>query len=831
MKRPIALSAFCMCAMLARADIYVDAAAAPSSADGTADHPYATIQDAVDNAPAGTTIRIAEGVYDKGGHEFEGYTHARVYIDGKALHLVGAGRGKTVVVGERAATADGRGTGARRCIHANWADGTIIEGVTLKGGSTVSSPDHQTHYNSQSGGGIMCEGGTSGGTTSDPLAVYVVDSEIIDCRAAFGGGAKGGTFIRCLFDSCGADQGAASDNSRLVNCVATRSCPLHTWNTDGVVYDSTIVNCTLVDNATKTAVANTSHVVNSLVTTSSSVSETSSGTTDITGSVLSSTASKGRVQLLAPAVGDWRLLNTSDAVDAANYSALESLSLPEGVDPFKDFSGKAIVGNAGQINAGAIQAVVTPAAGGLFFRYSENGVSYVVADGRTNMFDSATWVFPEVYPTQYVFAAAPSDAGKALCRVARYSGTLVNAQLGFAPRLDDTVCLLPPPTPGVVMTNYFEFANDGKVRWVDAENGSDSNSGTEALPYKTLKAAVQSIDFTTGASVVYVKKGVYGEETMDGPAAVSEGKFRLVVDAGDYGRIRIMAVDGPEETFIVGAPNTPETAGSLDGCGNTDAVRGVLLVGKSDVSLQGFTITGCYSRSDYDSRKNGAAIFSTAGAKRAQITDCIISNNYAFASIVHGGLLKRCKIIGNTSKETVLNVKDDIAVSDTSATASFCVFADNTLTEPSAGQGLIGGAARVYNCTVVGARDAGRVTGGKTGLSRNTVYWGGETVYGAPAMTNCVVWGCADASALAGTPNKVEKVRFVDLAAGDYRVGKRSPCVGYAAALDADPYFWQVYDGAMDGLLAFDANGRHVVGAYQTAVKLARDNGLTLVVR
>ena len=338
-----------LAAMFARADLYVDAAADPSSADGTAEHPYATIQAAVDAASAGTTIRIAEGVYATGGREIEGYTHARVYIDGKALHLIGAGRGKTVIAGEQSATADGRGTGARRCIHANWADGTIIEGVTLKGGSTVSSPDHQTHYNSQSGGGIMCEGGTSGGTTSDPLAVYVVDSEIIDCRAAFGGGAKGGTFIRCLFDSCGADQGAASDNSRLVNCVATRSCPLHTWNTDGVVYDSTIVNCTLVDNATKTAVANTSHVVNSLVTTSSSVSETSSGTTDITGSVLSSSASKGRVQLLAPAVGDWRLLNTSDAVDAANYSALELLSFPEGVDPFKDFSGNAIVGNAGQI--------------------------------------------------------------------------------------------------------------------------------------------------------------------------------------------------------------------------------------------------------------------------------------------------------------------------------------------------------------------------------------------------------------------------------------------------------------------------------------------------
>ena len=814
-----------LAAMFARADLYVDAAADPSSADGTAEHPYATIQAAVDAASAGTTIRIAEGVYATGGREIEGYTHARVYIDGKALHLIGAGRGKTVIAGEQSATADGRGTGARRCIHANWADGTIIEGVTLKGGSTVSSPDHQTHYNSQSGGGIMCEGGTSGGTTSDPLAVYVVDSEIIDCRAAFGGGAKGGTFIRCLFDSCGADQGAASDNSRLVNCVATRSCPLHTWNTDGVVYDSTIVNCTLVDNATKTAVANTSHVVNSLVTTSSSVSETSSGTTDITGSVLSSSASKGRVQLLAPAVGDWRLLNTSDAVDAANYSALELLSFPEGVDPFKDFSGNAIVGNAGQINAGAIQAVVTPAAGGLFFRYSENGVSFVVADGRTNMFDSATWVFPEVYPTQYVFAAAPSDAGKALCRVARYSGTLVNAQLGFAPRLDDTVCLLPPPTPGVVMTNYFEFANDGKVRWVDAENGDDLNSGTEVLPYKTLKAALESLDFTTGASVVYVKKGVYDTEVMDGPSTVSEGKFRLVVDAGDYGRIRIMAVDGPEETFIVGAPNTPETAGSLDGCGNTDAVRGVLLVGKSDVSLQGFTITGCYSRSDYDSRKNGAAIFSTAGAKRAQITDCIISNNYGLVSIVHGGLLKRCKIIGNTSNETILNDKENTSVSGTSTMAAFCLFEGNTLVSPSDTQGIVGGKAVVCNCTVVGAKNAGRVTSGKSGYSLNTIYFGGEAVYGASTLEKCVIYGCADTSGVSSDNKVADPV--LSREAGDYHVDKRSPCVGYATVAGD---LWKVFDGAMDGALAFDASGFAVVGAYQETVRVVMP-GMCVFVR
>ena len=62
----IPAAAFCVCAMFARADIYVDDDADATSADGTAEHPYATIQAAVDVAPAGTTIRIAEGVYDQG---------------------------------------------------------------------------------------------------------------------------------------------------------------------------------------------------------------------------------------------------------------------------------------------------------------------------------------------------------------------------------------------------------------------------------------------------------------------------------------------------------------------------------------------------------------------------------------------------------------------------------------------------------------------------------------------------------------------------------------------------------------------------------------------
>jgi hypothetical protein len=216
---------------------------------------------------------------------------------------------------------------------------------------------------------------------------------------------------------------------------------------------------------------------------------------------------------------------------------------------------------------------------------------------------------------------------------------------------------------------------------------------------------------------------------------------------------------------------------------------------------------------------NGAAIYSYNNGDetlRAQITDCIITNNFAYKSIVCGGLLKRCRIEGNTSKDTIFNGRDgdSMTVNNDNATAAFCVFANNTLTEPSEGQGLIGGAARVYNCTVVGAKNAGRVTSGKSGYSLNTIYFGGEAVYGASTLTNCVIYGCADTSAVSSNNKVADPV--LSREAGDYHVDNRSPCVGYAS-VSGD--FWKVFDGAMDGALCFK-DGCAVVGAYQKTVRV-----------
>jgi hypothetical protein len=442
-------------------------------------------------------------------------------------------------------------------------------------------------------------------------------------------------------------------------------------------------------------------------------------------------------------------------------------------------------------------------------------------------------VFPEIYPTQYV-VGAKSD-GLALCRLARRDAAgNASAQLGFAPGSDDSFLLVPPPDAEVVATNYFEFAGVGKIRWTDPVNGNDDwgedvvDAGSEAYPYRTLRKALMSMDCTTGASVIYAKKGRYNSGTMTN----DWGVFRVALAAGAYGRVRIVAVDGPDETFIVGAadPESAET-GTYAGCGS-NAIRGVYLTGKSDVSIQGFTITGCYSsnQTQYQSRCRGAAFYSDEGSHRAQITDCIISNNYGFTSIVHGGLMKRCRIEGNVSNGAIFNGGSDTeTLHPLNGTAAFCVFANNTLTSNEEDAGIAAGAARVYNCTVVGVPYVGYLVGGKSAYSLNTIYYGGDTVHQEASFMNCVLWGFRNADENGETLKKLEDPDFISRPKGDYRVSRKSPCIGYAAALDADPYFWTVFDGAMDGALAF-TDGRAVVGAYQESLE-KKEYGFTVTIK
>ena len=192
--------------------------------------------------------------------------------------------------------------------------------------------------------------------------------------------------------------------------------------------------------------------------------------------------------------------------------------------------------------------------------------------------------------------------------------------------------------------------------------------------------------------------------------------------------------------------------------------------------------------------------------------------------------MKRCRIGGNFSNGTIFNGGSDAdELHSLNGTAAFCVFANNTLTSSEEDAEIAAGGARIYNCTVVGALGAGYHAGGRFAYSLNTIYYGGCSVRRDASLMNCVLWAFQAADGNSGADNKLEDPIFISRLKGDYRVSGKSPCVGYAAALDVDPYFWTVFDGAMDGSLAF-ADGRAVVGAYQeTPVK--REYGFTVTIK
>ncbi|HPQ71781.1 MAG TPA: hypothetical protein PKW95_21830 [bacterium] len=97
--------------------VYVDAAAACWLQNGTAHYPFADIQDALDAADEGATVRIAAGYYSP-------------FTLTKSLHLHGAGIDNVRIVSEDGAPS-----------HILTADGAIVEGLSFVGPGTIGAPN------------------------------------------------------------------------------------------------------------------------------------------------------------------------------------------------------------------------------------------------------------------------------------------------------------------------------------------------------------------------------------------------------------------------------------------------------------------------------------------------------------------------------------------------------------------------------------------------------------------------------------------------------------------------------------------------------------------
>ena len=748
--------------------------------DGSKGSPFGVIQDAVKEASGGDTICVAEGTYATGGGDESGIPSRVSIVDKPGLRLIGAGRGKSFIVGSRDPSSGdefGVNDDAVRCVYVSGSSGAIIEGFTLRDGATRSD-------------GSLGKKNTGAGFCADGDDTYLVDCEIVHCAGKYGPSCYMGTAIRCLVDGCYGTGGPGGYLTRYVNSVITRSKT--SGGSTATLYSCSIYNCTVVDNTSTWAVQTVDDkVYNSVLALSGNslmYRETNKVCT-VENSILANDAPHEYRQFIAPAIGDWRLTTNGDAVNAGDAKWLSGLELPEGIDALVDFNGKAIVPDASnRINAGAIQEAVEPKGSAMLFTGGQIEVEDYVCRREQ------TYLYVTSYPEQVVLKVVAPD----LFRINRIppgetkfdAGKLLAAY----PQLDGRIFVMPSPDPDVLLKNELVFA--ARVLWVDAgPKGSDSNDGqSEDTPFKTLKAASDFVAAESKTTVVYVKKGEYASEVMS-----YCGNVRLAVNNKT---VRFVAVDGPAETAIVGEAD--QTTG---GCG-ANAVKLLSLRG-SGVAVQGFTLKNGFT----DEKTASDASYRDAiwGSYSSMILDCIITNCVANRDVIHDMRLIRCRVIDCTCGE------------------GGCVFSGCMLSSvyaagnvnPTGGSGTTGwcGSSACYHTTFVSTPRSGRVGGDGTFV--NAIIDGGANLYSSTHATNAIVWNVANVNY--GASDHVEETDpdFADRGkTGD--VLSVSPAIGFCSRPTADNYgdtYWKFVSSDVDGnALAMTADGKLTAGAIQTPV-------------
>ena len=787
---------------------YVDASALANGADGTEQRPFPTIQAAVDAASANDTIRVAAGRYSASSGRVEDDTACEsvVIVKNKKLHIIGAGRGKSVIAGSRDPAAGAayashvEGDYAVRCAYVagEGSAGTIIEGFTLCDGETLTT------------GTTSGCGNAGGGLYADSTDVYLVDCDIVHCAGKYGSPLYKGTAVRCLIDNNYGTGGPGGYRCRLINCVVTRSCIA--GSSTAVLFESEIYNCTVVDNKATWCMGKASdRAYNSvLILSANSLSyrETNVVESVVANCVLASQSAKGNVQLMGPAVGDWRLLPDSDAIGAGDPSHLTSLesNLPGEIDVFKDIAGAKIEKDAnGRINAGAVQAIGEPKAGGLWFDKTIEVNGY-----RSRNINAATYVYPDIFPTQYCVRAMLKE-GESLYRLMRrspYTGKTHGDYPSAVPQLDGRMWLMPPVDTSLMVTNAAQVATT--VLWVDAEKGNDdwgegvADQGSASHPYATIQAAVDAVE--TGSSVyglVRVMPGVYS----NGVSEVDDcGRFRLNA-AGKL--IRIVAEKGPADTVIRGNPDpdTKDLADDTAGLG-PKAVKCVYLKGRN-VYLQGFTLSEGYSDVHGTAVKYGeygAAVYSVSGTdSSANVLDCVITNCHAYDSAIYGTALIRCRVYDCRSEGNPVVYGGYVW----GCHFRGCVNARSG----SSKTGILD--CDSYQSTFVGIPNEGRLCGAG-GVSYNSIWDGGLNVYSTCVFTNSITWNVKSYNGNATRYFK-EDPCFVDRT-DDGVLRSDSPAVGKGYCewnSDFGDRFWRICGGDVNGDPIVFTDGAPTVGAFQ----------------
>ena len=772
---------------------------------------FGTIQIAIDKASSGDTIYVAPGVYSNGlGKCVASWGKSRIGWNNKKLCIYSTGdASNTHIVGEKTTeTAVGTGTNAVRCLSiydnsGTSCDGTIFKGFTFRDGSTVTLKSEGESLQDQSlqGGAVRVSN----------QGVYFVDCVFTRCSAVNAGAVCNGTYVRCLFQDNLCER---SDSKTIIRGGSTTSpgrvrlyaCVVHhnQWGGDHansgggiLIHLAQVFNSTIIDNSFASCCYSANeHFYNTVFFGSGSRSS------QCTYSNCVSTASVGvgdRVEprsVMSTIHPDIRLLPGSVARTAGDGSHLALLQLPEGID-YSDYGGN-MVNTSGTIAAGATQTVGTPAAGGIAVW---GGATCV--DGRSQCKNEAySYVFPDVYPTQYVFTAFSVPEGKrpAYFFFSKNYGSQYDYRF---PDRNDRLLVTPPANPDVVITNTSSSPAILPITYVDPTADASLADGTAEHPYRTLQAAYDA-KYNT---VIVAKAGIY-----------EEGYTNVT----DYGRsrlhtthvTRITSEEGAERTIIRGAADTSGEADEY-GCG-PNAIRCISHTANM-TQLQGFTLTGGRTANATGNAGRGGAVCSNC--EYLDVDDCIITNNCAYENAaVNGGRMSRCYVAGNSGRNFVVS----------GGRYRSCVFEDNYTSHPD--DGLFGNDTRLVHCTVVAASGQNPYFTGNSIRRYATVFLGGNLARSNGVSAGNVCW---DLATVDDTAALVQDPLLADPANGDWHPFASSPVFTAGVAPEyanyGNDYWFYVTSDYEGNPMVFDG-GKPVAGAFmkpttKRIVAVSAENG------
>ena len=798
--------------VLSAGDLYVNVAnAGKSGLDGSSPElAFATIQEGVDAAAEGDTVHVAAGTYSEGGAsnfvnigtDRDSYGAARVNITNAITLISDEGAANTVILGawDPSSTVNvGLGDAAIRCVRVSDVS-AVVKGFTLRNGASTYTLTGTTvvDYDCNRGGGVLATACTSS-TLAYSTKPLFVDCVIENCSAGRGGGASGGSFVRCVFRNNWCSEGAndlRGANAYFCTMSGANCAKAKTSSYASSVFHGTCVNCTFLGVGYVVQGGPTMRNCLSIGTVKGIVSGTFTGTMkncsldiDMTGDEkYTNCIYDPDAQLLGGACGNnFSLVSPVQAVTRAGSEEFLSL-VPAGYRDL-DIDGNAVSTGEG-IVAGAAQRVYAVApAGAMTIEKPSNGTMSV--DGA-EVARSGLIYTTNAYVT---LSFKPASGYEFVCC------SFIRGERFYPDASGNVQFSIPQSTNQTLRAKFSQpvYVSDGR--------GADGTAdGKISHPYKTIQAAV---DASADASLILVEPGDYNI----GSSNACDLATRVVIDKEIY----LRSTGGAANTFISGASDSASTDGS--GLG-PNAVRCLAFTKLVAGCVQGFTLRNgrtAATRSGKEGR--GGAVTTTYGSislfKNQHIVDCVIDNCSGFeGGTAMYGTFKRC-VFRNC-------VNTNAGVDPLYGCWLFaCLFENNSSVGNS--RALVGNITRSLNCTYVSNDFAYAVSKIGDEYAINAVIYGtsGKDVKTSDAaLTNSLYLtgtGPADSGDVQDYPY------FANYAAGDYRLTVDSQGVGLGATdylmggelNSLNPTTWAFCDlTGINGVPLISKSGSMVAGAY-----------------